>query len=100
MIMPDRQRERIGPFVATSESNLSPDGIICAQCQKLLSTFDSDSDSHTPSPEVLSSQGAVAIPNFGWFCSQTCAVAYESAFDARFQRNAAGKVGYYDTPSE
>jgi len=98
--VPDRERERVGPFVVTSESNLSADGIICAQCQKVLSAFDLGSDSHMPSPEELLLQGAVPIPNFGWFCSQACAVAYESAFNVQFQRNVAGRIAYYDTPSD
>lgn len=96
MTMPNRERERIGPFVVTGESNLSPDGIICAQCQKLLSTYDTASDTHTPSAEMLLSQGSVPIPNFGWFCSQACAIAYETEFNLHFQRNHVGKIAYYD----
>lgn len=96
MTTPNRERGRIGPFVVTGESDLSPEGIICAQCQKLLSKIDAASDTHTPSPEELLSQSSVPIPNFGWFCSQACAVAYESEFNLRFQRNHAGKIAYYD----
>lgn len=94
------ERERVGSFVVTSERNLSSDGIICSQCQKLLSTYDAETDNLSPAPEALAQSGAVAIPNFGWFCSQTCAIAYEGAYDVRFQRNAENVISYYDENSE
>lgn len=90
-----RARERIGPFVVTGKANLSPTGIVCAYCDKQLSILDRAADKHTPSPEGLTSAGAVAVPNFGWFCCQECGRAYESEFDVRFQRNAAGLISYY-----
>lgn len=33
----NRERERIGPFVVTDMANLSPNGIVCAHCDKQLS---------------------------------------------------------------
>jgi hypothetical protein len=92
--MPEKERERIGQFVITRQNNVSSDGITCAQCQKVLSHLDTAKDLHTPSPEELFREGAVPIPNFGWLCSQACAVAYEAEFGVRFQRDASGKIDY------
>lgn len=95
--MPQAERERLGPFIITSQRNLSDDGsIVCSHCQKVLAVYSPTSDSHTPTPQNLTRHGAVPIPNFGWFCSQRCATTYESAFSVRFQRNALGQISYYD----
>ena len=91
----NRERERIGPFVVTDMANLSPNGIVCAYCDKQLSTLDRAADEHTPSPEELTSAGAVAVPNFGWFCCQECGQAYEAELGVRFQRDATGLIRYY-----
>lgn len=93
--MADSDRERIGPFVVTSARNLSADGIICAQCQKQLSSYDKASDTHSPSAEDLLEQGAVPVPNFGWFCTQACGDEYGRAHKIGFQRNSSGKISYY-----
>jgi hypothetical protein len=90
-----RERERIGPFVLTGGANLSPSGIVCAHCNKQLSVFDPAADKHTPSPEELARAGAVAVPNFGWFCCQQCGRAYETELGVRFQRDAAGLISNY-----
>jgi hypothetical protein len=73
--------------------------ILCAQCSKILARYDQSTDSHAPSPEQLHASGAIAVPNFGWFCSQGCATYFEQAKGRRlFDRNAVGEVQYYDKP--
>ena len=94
--MVDRERERIGSFVITKQSNLSEEGIVCASCGKLLSKIDWASDTQDLSCEQLHASGAVAVPNFGWFCGQACGDAYSAEFGVRFQRNEKGKISYYD----
>jgi hypothetical protein len=93
--MDKRRRERIGPFVVTHAGDLSPEGIACSMCRRLSARYDPSTDSHTPSCEKIYAEGAIPIPNFGWFCSHECADAYESEFGVRFQRNAEGLVEYY-----
>jgi hypothetical protein len=64
-----------------------------------LSHYNETTDAHTPPPEEIFNAGAVAIPNFGWFCSQRCATEFEQAFGRKlFQRNANGDVEYYQRP--
>jgi hypothetical protein len=99
--MPETQREHVGHFVVTSQRNLSNDGsIICAHCQKVLAAYDAASDQHSPTPETLTGQGAIPVPNFGWLCSQDCAVAYEEAHGVNFRRDSSSKISYYDASSE
>ena len=90
-----RVREQMGPFIVTGRDNLSPSGIVRANCGKQLSFLDRAADMHTPSPEELQAAGAVQVPNFGWFCSQECGQAYETEFGVGFERNAAGHISYY-----
>jgi hypothetical protein len=87
--MPQRARERIGPFVVTTARNLDPDHVVCAHCGKQLASI--GTDAIDPSPEALISAGAIAWPNFGWFCSAECEQAYSREFHASCsQREAAG----------
>jgi len=73
--------------------------IVCEQCKKMLARADVEHATHVPPPESLLAAGAVAVPNFGWFCSQECAALYERANGRRiFDRNAAGEVQYYPKP--
>jgi len=73
--------------------------IVCEQCKKVLARADVERDTHAPQPDELVATGAVAVPNFGWFCSQECATRYEQAAGRRmFDRNAAGEVQYYPKP--
>src|ERR1700731_4107458 len=83
-----RERERIGPFVVTGKDNLSPLGIICANCQKQLAIHDKAADGHIPSIEEILGSGAVAWSNFGWFCSSGCEDAYAKEFNVRLERIA------------
>ena len=69
-------------------------GIVCAMCEKQLSRFDPLTDTHIPSAEELYTVGRVAIPNFGWFCSQECASRYEIEHEVKFQRDQHGNVNY------
>ena len=73
--------------------------IVCSQCSKVLAVYDALKGVHDPSPEFLNAHGAVAVPNFGWFCSQGCASEFERAKPGKlFNRNAAGEVQYYEKP--
>jgi len=68
--------------------------IICAFCHKSLAKNRDEKDTFDPVPEQLESYGYIAVPNFGWFCSQVCADAYEAATGTKFQRDAEGFVNY------
>ena len=82
-------------FVITRAADLDPRGIACRQCSKLLSTFDKEAETHTPTVEELLATGAVPVPNFGWFCGQECANTYSHGSGVSFQRDADGKIKYY-----
>ena len=79
----------------TGREDLSSTGIVCATCGELLAVLTPAGDTHDHSPEELLRGGAVAVPNFGWFCSQACGRSYEAESGLRFQRNAAGLISYY-----
>jgi hypothetical protein len=73
--------------------------ITCSQCSRLLSHYNEATDTNAPSAEEIFNDGAVAIPNFGWFCSQGCASEFEKVYGRKlFQRNANGDVEYYEKP--
>jgi hypothetical protein len=93
--MAKQERERIGDFVVTTRENIDPRGIVCAACEKLLSEYNADTDQHNPPANKLMASGAVAVPNFGWFCSQSCAQAYEVRYGVSFRRDQAGQINYY-----
>jgi hypothetical protein len=88
------EREIIGSFVITRSKHRDPN-ILCAMCEKLLARYNAATDDFTPSIEEIYAQGAVPIPNFGWFCGQSCADEYSGKFNVKFARNAEGKVDYY-----
>jgi O-acetyl-ADP-ribose deacetylase (regulator of RNase III) len=90
-----RERSRVGQFVVTSARNLDPTGIICAQCGRRLAEANAATNGFEPPAEELHAGGAVAVPNFGWFCGQACGNAYETEFGVRFQRNNVGEISYY-----
>ncbi len=87
-------REKIGLVVVTHAKDRDPN-IICEMCEKSLARYNALTDDFTPSCQHIFAEGAVSVPNFGWFCSQDCADAYERKFDIGFERNAEGKVEYY-----
>lgn len=82
-------------IVVTRKADLDPRGITCRKCGKLLSTFDKATDTQTPTIEQLLADGAVPVPNFGWFCGQDCGDAYSREHDVAFQRDANGKIAYH-----
>ena len=84
--MPERSRERIGDFVITRPENLDSSGIICANCQKRLAALADGKVS--PSCEELIDSGAVAWPNFGWFCGDACEAAYAKESGVQLERIA------------
>lgn len=87
--MPERARERIGPFVLTTARNHDSEHVACANCGKHLASV--GTDAVDPSPDALMSAGAIAWPNFGWFCSAGCEQAYSREFQVSCsQRQAAG----------
>jgi hypothetical protein len=86
--MPSKKRERHGPFVVTGPEHLSPAGIICANCENQLTVFHRDIGRHVPSCEELIEAGAIAWPNFGWFCSSACEDAYAKEYGVRLERVA------------
>ena len=88
------EREKVGPFVITYAKDRDPN-ILCAMCEKLLALYNAPTDNFTPSIEEIYTDGAVPVPNFGWFCSQNCANEYSEKFKVGFARNEKGKVEYY-----
>ena len=86
-------RNRLQALVSIGGTE-TPD-IVCAFCHKRLAEYGPEKDTFDPAPEQLASYGYIAVPNFGWFCSQECADAYEAATGIRFQRDAAGFTNYY-----
>lgn len=65
----------------------------CSFCGKTLAAF--KNDTMMPSAEACYKRGNVPVPNVGWFCSQKCALDYETKFDIRFARTLEGKIDYY-----
>ena len=94
-ILTRKEREQIGPFVVTRQEDLDPRGISCAECGKLLATYDANGDCTQPTAEELVKMGAVAVPNLGWFCGQACGERYEQATGIKFTRNSRGQIAYY-----
>ena len=90
--MTAEQRARFDAHLARYRTKPTTTKTTCAYCDKFIADFLSAS---APAPESLMASGAVAIPNFGWFCFHTCADAYEHNFGIRFQRDTSGKVFYY-----
>jgi hypothetical protein len=82
-------------FVIATEADFDPREIVCQYCRKLLSICDDTAQTHTPEIEDLIRDGAVAVPNFGWFCGQDCGVNYSRKYDVVFQRDTNGKIAYY-----
>ena len=60
-----------------------------------MATFDAATDTHTPPVEELFAAGAVAVPNFGWFCGQECADAYSREYGVAFRRDSSNRVSYH-----
>lgn len=67
--------------------------IKCQFCNKTIALL--IDDNMNPSAEQCCKAGNVPIPNFGWFCSQSCATKYEHDFKIDFMRNPVGEIGYY-----
>lgn len=82
-------------IVVTKAADLDPCGIACRHCGKLLSVADKVAETLAPSIEDLLHAGAVAVPNFGWFCGQDCGDAYSREHGVAFQRDARGQIAYY-----
>ncbi len=77
-------------------SNLTHnENIRCAMCDKLLAEYDASTDKHIPSVEALFENGAVPVPNFGWFCSQECGRLFTEKKGTTFDRDAEGNIRYY-----
>ena len=71
--------QRIRHLVVTRANDLDPSSVRCALCdRKLADIFE---DRIEPSCEALIKDGAVAWPNFGWFCSVGCERDYGAPFN-------------------
>jgi hypothetical protein len=77
-----------------NEPDVPSDELGCSQCGRILARLDHTSQAFEPPPEVLIVAGAIAIPNFGWFCSQDCGNEYERVRGPRFARDASGRIHY------
>lgn len=78
-------------FLRTLPNSLDID---CANCGTILAKYDSKTDTHNSTCDKLIYDRAVAVPNFGWFCSQHCGNEYEKSNNLKFQRDEAGKINY------
>jgi hypothetical protein len=68
--------------------------IFCANCERILAKYILETDNHMPAYDEMVDAGNVAIPNFGWFCSQKCGNEYEKLKNLRFQRDDKGDINY------
>jgi hypothetical protein len=91
-----KEREQLGPFIITNESNIDPDNLLCNYCEKVIAKSSKDSDSLDPPVEELIKLGNVAVPNFGWFCSQKCGKNYSIKYNVNFKKDTDGNINYYD----
>ena len=72
------------------------DSSLC-KCQNCCVTIaEIISNNFVPSAEDCYKKGNVPVPNFGWFCSQSCATEYEKKSDIKFSRTKEGKIDYYN----
>jgi len=78
-------------FVRTLPDSLD---ISCANCEKILAKYVPETDNHEPACDELVENGNIAIPNFGWFCSQECGNKYERLKNLHFQRDEKGGINY------
>lgn len=85
-----KRRDKVGPFVITRNEDLDSRGPTCAACEHLLAQW--GEEPVDPSPEELVAAGRIAIPNFGWFCSQKCAEVYERETGITFIRDQSGNI--------
>jgi hypothetical protein len=69
--------------------------ILCLECGKRLAEFNATIRSHVPSQMRLITRGAVPVPEFGWLCSQVCALAYEARTGIKLPRGADGQISCY-----
>jgi hypothetical protein len=83
--MAPREPERVGPLVVTRAASLDPDSVRCANCDKKLAVLLKEEDRIEPSFDELLESGAVAWPNFGWFCS----VGWERDYGEKFHLSCA-----------
>jgi hypothetical protein len=81
-------------IVATLHSDLDDNAIRCACCGKKIADVIEENLIHDF--VTLYKGGNVPIPNFGWLCSQSCALKYEQEMGVRFDRNSKGMVDYYE----
>lgn len=65
----------------------------CQCCNKTIAEI--KHDEMIPSAEDCYKSGNVPVPNFGWFCSQACALDFETKFDVSFAKTKEGRIDYY-----
>ena len=88
-----KNRERIGRFIVTKEEDINEDFIKCVYCDKIiLETKGMDDKAMDNNWQQLIESGNIAVPNFGWFCSQDCGHQYAKEFRVNFQLDENGKI--------
>jgi hypothetical protein len=78
-------------LIKTSANDES--SVRCEYCKKSIAKF--SDDIMTPSHEECYKSGNVPVPNFGWFCSQSCGLKFEEKYGVRFGRTKDGIIDYY-----
>jgi endogenous inhibitor of DNA gyrase (YacG/DUF329 family) len=91
----DESNKRLSKLVITNAAESNAFAVTCAHCKKRMARIEEETDRMVPSPEALSENGAVAVPNFGWFCSQQCGEDFENESGVQFQRISEGEISYY-----
>jgi hypothetical protein len=67
--------------------------VTCRKCRKVIAEL--AESGMNPSAEECYKAGNIPIPNFGWFCSQECALEFEKQHDVKFARTSEGRINYY-----
>lgn len=65
----------------------------CENCGKIIAEI--IDEGMVPAFEECYRSGNVPVPNFGWLCSQNCALEFERKYEVAFAKTKEGKVDYY-----
>jgi hypothetical protein len=79
--------------MADTDRTENRDLVTCQNCGKTIAEL--QDDGMKPKAEECYRLGNVPVPNFGWLCSQECALAYEKSHDVKFARTIDGRIDYY-----
>jgi len=87
--------ERDIKLVVTNKKSQDDSDVTCANCSKCLAHVSADGEHMEPSFQELWRNGAVPVPNFGWFCCQECGKSFSETQDVQFNEDENGSIAYY-----